>query len=367
MKLSTRSIRAALALLAGCVSLAAPARAADTSTGNYLFSSYQPRVVGAYVSLGYWDLSQVDPAMDELAASGVNLIIDYALTPPEDESWLPAMERYLLTAEDHGIKVAFPLFPLLEGHSPDSSQSKLREVVQVVSQLKQWPQIGAWYVHDEVLPSLQGVDGTMKYGISLEDMRELYRLIRMEDPTRPQINVWCSLPHFENFGNMFGPECTPCGRPGWMGDQVMYEQALQSMVQDTCDWVMVDSYPIGAPWRRDAETSPVQDVSNLVARAAALKRPDQPLIFVFQSFSWAQYDKGHPSEAPFPSTAEMYSMLFSAWEAGARGAVAYSWFDLADDDLPGSRVKGRDQCLRSLKRMLENVSDPAWPNCEAPF
>jgi hypothetical protein len=65
--------------------------------------------------------------------------------------------------------------------------------------------------------------------------------------------------------------------------------------------------------------------------------------------------------------AEMYSMLYTAWEAGARGAIAYSWFDLADHDVPGSKVKGRDQCLRTLKRMLLNVSDPAWPNCEAPL
>jgi hypothetical protein len=283
-----RTLHCALALLLSAAALSRPAAASEPFADNYAFSSFQPRVVGAYVSLGYWDLQQVDKTMDELAESGVNFVIDYALTPPEDESWLPALERYMLTAEDHGIRIGFPLYPLLNGHAPNASQAKLREVVRAVSELKQWRQIGAWYVHDEVLPSLQGVDGTMTYGISLEQMRELYRLIRMEDPSRPQINVWCSLPQFENFGNMFGPECTPCGRPGWMGDPVMYEQALRSMVQDTCDWVMVDSYPIGAPWRKDATTSPVQDVSNLVARAASLKRPDQPLIFVFQSFSWAQ-------------------------------------------------------------------------------
>jgi hypothetical protein len=345
--------------------------AAVTGTDNCFVNSWTHgasrggKVVGAYVSLGYWDLERAAATFSELSRCGVNLAIDYALTAPEDETWRPAFEAYLNMAADAGIGVVLPLYPTLCGVSPDAAGTKLDDVVTTIRQLKAYPQIAAWYVHDEVLPHMAGVDGSKDYCVSLEQMKELYRRIKSEDPDRPQINVWCSLPTFERF-NIIYDEQQRSSLAGWMQTEATYEQGLAEMVRETCDWVLVDCYPVGAPWRKGVEASKLEDVGLLVRRAAFLKRPEQPLIFVFQSFSWQQYHAEKAAGAPFPSLADMHSMLYSAWDNGARGAIAYSWFDVARGDLPGATVPGRERALRNLQRVLSTLSQPDWPRCDQP-
>lgn len=323
------------------------------------------KVVGAYVSLGYWDLDRADASFRQLSDCGVNLVIDYALTGPEDESWTPAFEAYLQSAADAGIGVVFPLYPTLCGVSPENAGTHLDEVLKTVAALKVYQQIAGWYVHDEVLPHLAGVDGSKNYCVSLEQMKELYGRIKAEDPSRPQLNVWCSLPEFERFQLIYD-EKTRSGTAAWMQAAGSYEQGLKEMVRGTCDWVLVDCYPVGAPWRKGVEASKLEDVGKLVRRASELKRSEQPLIFVFQSFSWQQYNAENATGAPFPSLADMHSMLYSAWDNGARGAIAYSWFDVARGDLPGAAVPGRERALRNLQRVLSTISQPDWPRCDQP-
>lgn len=318
------------------------------------------RVVGAYVSLGYWDLERAESTFAQLAGCGVNLVIDYALTVPEDESWKPALESYLQSASAAGIGVVFPLYTTLCGLTPEDSAGRIEAALATVDYLKAYPQITGWYVHDEVLPHLKGVDGSKDYCASLEQMKEIYSRIRSADPYRPQLNVWCSLPEYDRFDLMFAQEHGH-RLPAWMRSPETYEQGLTDMVQNTCDWVLVDCYPVGAPWRKGVEASKLEDVGKLVRRAVSLKRPEQPLIFVFQSFSWAQYNAKEAANAPFPSLADMHSMLYSAWTNGASGAIAYSWFDLAREDLPGSAVPGRGRALRNLQRVFETISQPDWP------
>ena len=164
---------------------------------------------------------------------------------------------------------------------------------------------------------------------------------------------------------MYGDDNTPWGRPDWMGDPVLYEQTMRTMIQDTCDWVMIDSYPVAAPWRGlDAEPCELA-VSALTQRAVDLRDPSQPLLFVFQAFSWAQY--GLVVAAPFPTRAELDGMLCAAHTSGADWVVAYSWFDLADNDLPDRIVPGRDAALGVLCDLMISLNAEGWPVTELPM
>ncbi len=361
MQLTSRLVFACLLSLGGSVlcSAAVPAPAA-----LWQASAARPETVGVYLSLGYWNEQEVESTFAELQRLGVNLVIDYALTPPEDESWEPIFQNYLDTAQRYGIGVAFSLYPLLNGMTPDAPDEHMNDVVDVVRQLRGQQAITAWYVHDEVLPSISGDGGTKNYSISLEQMRMLYNRIHAADPTRPQLCVWNFLPKHETFNNAF-KDATPHGRPGWMLREKTYERALTRMVQGSCDWVLIDCYPVGAPWREDQSVPPESDVAALVARIAALKRSTQPLIFVFQAFSWEQYNKDKAVGAPFPTVAQMQAMLAAAKTSGATGVIGYSWFDLAEA-IPEREVPGKAVALDNLRAVLQTLSDCGWPQGSAP-
>jgi len=346
--------------------LAAPDASRNPAVNAVLVASRDPAtrpgVVGAYVSMGYWNTGEVERTMSELGMHGVNLVIDYALTPPENETWAQAFDVYMDAASRHGIGVAFPLGPALKGMTPGNPDGYIDAAVALVRQLKNEPRITAWYVHDEILPGVAGSDGTRRYALSLEQMKELYRAIRGADPSRPQLVVWNSLPTYDQFQLIYTGEKTPYGRAAWMDHPAAYEQALSEMIQQTCDWVLVDSYPVGAPWRDASSPAPEVDVLTIVRRAAALKQASQPLIFVFQGFSWAQYSQD-AVDTTFPTRKQIEAMLCAAHVAGATGAVGYSWFDLTDQ-APEKKIRGQLQALSTFKHVLSGLSHRGWPVVE---
>jgi len=328
-------------------------------------SADKPAAVGVYLSLGYWQTKQVDAVFPELAAHGVNLVIDYALAPPEDENWTDEFQHYMNTAEANGIGVAFVLYPALKGMTPLTARAYFDNTVQQVRLLKGYSAIKAWYVHDEVLPWLTDKPGKHNYIITLNGMRNLYQMIAEEDPSRPQLCVWNHLPTFEQFHNAYNGNNTPNGMPKFYDDPQRYEQALRDVLQQTCDIVLIDSYPVGAPWRED-EQPPKDVVQQVVARAALLKAPEQPLYIVFQAFSWAQYNHERIASSPFPTRGQMQEMVAAAHGAGASGAIAYSWFDLTEDGIDGRDIPGRLQAVEDLSAVLSALAREGWPATAAP-
>lgn len=331
-----------------------------TETSRSLAPAANPEIVGVYLSHGYWQPDEIEDLMAELEALGVNMVIDYALTPPEDHSWQAGFGAYLDSAERHGIGVVFYLGSLLNGLTPGNGTDRFNDVISTVAELKRYPQIMGWYVHDEVLPMVSEEQATVQYTISLEQMQSLYRAIRTEDPRRPQLNVWSQLPTYQQFVDMFPAEHTPYGRPAWMNDPTEFEAAMRRMVRETCDWVLVDSYPIGAQWPDHGSLPELEYVAAITGRADGLRAPHQPLYLVFQSFSWAQYGRARWVDAPFPTFAQMREMLCVGWLNGARGAIAYSWFDLTRD-IPGRDIPGRQRCLDDLRRVLTMLAQRGWP------
>lgn len=322
----------------------------------------KPEVIGAYLSLGYWHPLDVDRTFAELSECGVNLVIDYALSAPEDDGWSAEFQHYLDSAREHGIGVAFSLKDMLVGARPDNASDYTQRVLLVVRRLKDQPGITAWYVHDEILPSVSGMDGTTQYCLTLEQMTSLYRRIHAADPSRPQLCVWNFLPDYETFKLVCMPHMT-YGTPRWTRDAESYEAGLATLLQGACDWVLIDSYPVGAPWRETPE-QPCEDVvATMISRAASLKRADQPLYFVFQAMSWAQYVPEQAAGAPFPTADETLRMLDAAHRGGASGAIAYSWFDLTDP-APDKAIPGQEQALADLKSTLHGLAAQGWPETE---
>lgn len=334
---------ALVCLMAGLV----PARATDLEPDE---------LVGCYISMGYWNLPNANDQFTEMAASGVNFVIDYALIWPDDPALQVLFNDYLSLAGNHGISVAYCLFNALEGSSPRSSSVQIARALHQVEALRDRPEVVAWYVHDEILPMLSGVDGTEKYSLSLEQMEALYDRIHDLDPQRPQICVWNQLPDCSEMNRRFSRRYFPHGVPEWLEHDEQFELAMRKMVRNCSDWVMVDCYPVGAGWLADGHSIPTikSEIDSLVRRACELKSAGQPLIFVYQSFDWRMYGKG-AAETGFPSLEQMRAMLQAGFAAGADNAIAYSWFDLMRP-VDGKRPPDQARCLADLKILLGELA-----------
>ena len=330
-------------------------------SGGYIAASSGIDLLGTFLSHGYWNPANVREQFSQLNDLGVNFIVDYALLMPEDEEWTDEFDAYLAAADEQGLQLAYCLFPLLKGATPQDAEAQFEQVLKHVNALKDQPAITAWYVHDEVLPLVAGEGGTEHYTLSLEQMQELYQRIKAADPGRPQINTWAQLPTRQEFNEMFTADFTPHGRALWMDREQLYEATMQEMVRTTCDWVFIDYYPVGAPWLAGKDITPRQAVRSAMQRAASLRSPEQPLYFVFQSFSHAQYGYGPAAQAQFPDSAQMRDMIFASRIHGAQGLLAYSWFDLTRTDLPGRDIPGREECLAGLREVLAGLRDSGWP------
>jgi hypothetical protein len=335
---------------------------AALAQGDRRTSGEPPEVVGVYLSLGQWDLPRVDAQMAELAASGVNFVIDYALrapTPGNDAEYA-AFKHYLDAAQSNGIGVAFYLGEDMKGISPFSWGKGFKDVEARVRQLIDEPAIVAWYIHDENLPGVTKGDNSDHYVVALNQMERLYQLIRKVDPDRAQLSVWSYIPTYEEMQVHLGEERYRYGHPDWLDSETEYKAAMERMFRGTTDIVMVDPYPIGSPWK-NGELAPGEAVKYLVRRAQEYTAPNQKVYLVFQAFSWKQYQPSLAPGAQFPTRSQMREMLSAAADLGCRGAIAYSWFDLATP-LPERKVEGNEQALAELKQVLIELSNRGWPD-----
>ena len=322
-----------------------------------------PETIGVYLSQGYWDLELAEQTFSQLEQCSVNFAIDYALILPEDAYWVSAFDEYLACAQRHGVGLGFNLQPLLAGMTGATADGHIADAAAAVGQLKDEPAVTAWYVHDEVLPSVAEDPASACYWLTLTQMQQLYQAIAQADPSRPQLSVWCMLPEFANFQWCYQP-CDPDNVPDWCSDPVLYEQALKDTLRTTCDVVMVDCYPVDPPWDAGGLT-PEQAVASLTLRAAELKAPEQPLWFVLQAFSWQQYFPEH--QASFPTPEQLRDMLGTARACGAGNVVAYSWFDLAESTQRTCDVAGRPAAMANLQDCLAQLNTTGWPEYTAPM
>jgi hypothetical protein len=340
-----------LALAAGLLGL--PAAQAQAGA--------RPEVIGAYISRGLKDLDGAVEDFQELGAAGVNLVVDYRLAAPDADSEAQQAQwrRYMQAARENGIGISFYAGRYLFGADPKTAPAQMAKLVSVVERIKSEPAIVSWYMHDEALPSVNRGDDRYGYTLTLAQMLKLYQQVQAADPSRPQLAVWPELRDYEGFSKVSNASTFSHGRPDWASSKAAYEDMLRQMVRGVCDIPMLDVYPVGKP-RPLGNAVYRKAVSSRLQRLADLKGPQQKLYFVFQSFSLKQNDPRKLADCEFPTVDEMNAMLGAAAEAGADGAIAYCWYNLANP-IPSRKIEGVGQARLDLLSVFKGLHKRGWP------
>lgn len=321
----------------------------------------RPEVIGAYISRGLKDLDGAIEDFRELGAAGVNLVIDYRLAAPKPGSETEAQQwrRYMQAARDNGIGISFYAGRYLFGATPKTAPAQMAELVSVVSRIEAEPAIVSWYMHDEVIPSVDRGDDKYSYTLTLAQMQKLYQQVNATDPTRLQLAVWPELKTYKAFSDSRRAGTFKHGTPDWADNAAAYENMLRQMVRGVCDTPMLDVYPVGKP-RPLANAAYRKAVSSRLLRLAELKNRQQELYFVFQSFSLKQNDPKKLADCEFPTVDEMNAMLGAAADAGAQGAIAYCWYNLANP-IPSRNIEGVEQARLDLLTVFQGLKKRGWP------
>lgn len=209
--------------------------------------------------------------LKRIADAGFNTILCYGYgvgsTP----------EAYMERARKYGLKVIYSIKDFYEGtaYFPETGKSGLELAKEYVEKLREHPALLAWYINDELPISY------------IPKLTEMYELIKKLDPNHPQFQVLYQIPDLELYYN-----CT--------------------------DVMGVDPYPI--------PSRPIMMVSDWTSSAVKAMRNAKPVWVVPQIFDPSVYN---PNMSPRePTFEEKKNMFYQALINGAKGLIAYSYFDL---------------------------------------
>lgn len=212
-----------------------------------------------------------DEHLERMAKAGFNTILCYGYgVGPEPEAFL---ER----AKKHNLKVIYSIKDFYEGtaYFPQRGKSGLELAREYVKKLRAHPALLAWYINDELSVSW------------LPKLGRMYDLVGRLDPDHPQFQVLCIPSEFP-----FYYDCT--------------------------DILGVDPYPI--------PSRPVSMVVDWTDKAVSAMRGIKPVWVVPQIFDWSIYSSDRTPRDP--TYEEKKCMFYLALIRGAKGLIAYSYFDL---------------------------------------
>lgn len=232
--------------------------------------------------------------LKRIADAGFNTILCYGYGVENNP------EAYMERARKFGLKVIYSLKDFYEGtaYFPEMGKSGLELAKEYVEKLREHPTLLAWYINDELPISY------------IPKITEMYELVKKLDPNHPQFQVLYQIPDLELYYN-----CT--------------------------DVMGVDPYPI--------PSQPITMVSDWTSSAVKAMHNAKPVWVVPQIFDPSVYNsKMTPRE---PSYEEKKNMFYQALINGAKGLIAYSYFDLL-------RVSGgKDAPLETFNRRWEEISN----------
>jgi hypothetical protein len=205
-----------------------------------------------------------------ISEAGFNTILCYGYGVGRDP------EAYMERAKKYGLKVIYSVKDFYEGtrYFPKVGKSGLELARDYVMKLRDHPALLAWYINDELPITF------------IPRLTEMYELIKSLDPNHPQFQVLYQIPDLELYYN-----CT--------------------------DIMGVDPYPI--------PSRPIDMVSDWTSSAIKAMNNAKPVWVVPQIFDWSVYRGGEPRE---PTFQEKKNMFYQALIHGAKGLIAYSYFDL---------------------------------------
>lgn len=209
--------------------------------------------------------------LKRIAEAGFNTILCYGYGVGKDP------EAYLDRAMKYGLKVIYSIKDFYEGtaYFPQMGKSGLELAREYVEKLRNHPALLAWYINDELPISF------------IPKLTEMFKLVKKLDPNHPQFQVLYQIPDLELYYN-----CT--------------------------DVMGVDPYPI--------PSQPISMVSDWTSSAVKAMLNAKPVWVVPQIFDWSVYNANNaPRE---PTFEEKKNMFYQAVISGAKGLIAYSYFDL---------------------------------------
>jgi hypothetical protein len=247
-----------------------------------------------------------DEHLERISKAGFNTILCYGYGVGENP------EAYMERARKYGLKVIYSVKDFYEGtaYFPQLGKSGLELAKDYVLKFRDHPSLLAWYINDE-LP--------IAY---IPKLTEMYQLIKNLDPNHPQLQVLYEIPDLELYYN-----CT--------------------------DIMGVDPYPI--------PSRPISMVSEWTSSAVKAMSNAKPVWVVPQIFDWSVYN---PTNEPRePTFEEKKNMFYQALINGAKGLIAYSYFDLlrttggkeASKELFEKRWKEVCEIIAEIKRIVPAI------------
>lgn len=214
-------------------------------------------------------------------------------------------EEQLDEAHANGLKVFFPLYPDVGNLEGPKGYSY---VVDKVTTFKDHPAIIGWMLHDEPNKYLQ-----IRPSI-LEDLAELYRIVRTIDSVHPTYMT--------------------------VNDSALFDPFFK-----VTDIIVVDPYPL--------PNIPITYVSKHVTEAKAL-HPHKPVYSILQSFMLP----GSPRWPYLPNITELRNMAYQSVLGGVHGLGYYSFtdpgWDLMDSVLYPGLVEFTDTEIPHLSGIILN-------------
>ncbi|MGC8843741.1 MAG: hypothetical protein ACP5QS_07360, partial [bacterium] len=239
-----------------------------------------------------------DEHLERIGKAGFNTILCYGYGVGDNP------EAYMERARKYGLKVIYSVKDFYEGtaYFPKMGKTGLELAREYGEKLRDHPALLAWYINDELPISF------------IPRLSEMYNLLKDIDPNHPQFQVLCQIPDLELYYN-----CT--------------------------DIIGVDPYPI--------PSHPIDMVSHWTSSAAEAMGNAKPVWVVPQIFDWSVYNpKNEPRE---PTFLEKKNMFYQALIHGAKGLIAYSYFDLLRTT--GGKEAPKELFERRWKEVCEIVSE----------
>lgn len=231
--------------------------------------------------------------LKRIGEAGFNTILCYGYGVEREP------EAYMERAQKYGLKVIYSIKDFYEGTSyfPQMGKSGLELAKEYVEKFRDHPALLAWYINDELPISY------------IPRLTEMYELVKKLDPNHPQLQVLYQIPDLELYYN-----CT--------------------------DIMGVDPYPI--------PSQPITMVSEWTSLAVKAMAKAKPVWVVPQIFDWSVYSPNNPPREP--TFEEKKNMFYQALINGAKGLIAYSYFDLL-------RITGGKEAPREIfERRWQEIS-----------
>jgi len=235
-----------------------------------------------FFPLGFYFGTIKEDEIRTMSRAGFNCAMPYAFSSMDVGNALGLLGM----ARRHGVMVIYSIKDLYPNRAwvsrryptPEALAARVREVVERV---RTHPNLLAWYLNDELPPSMR------------PDLEARYDLVRGLDP----------------------------GHPTWA---VLYLVDQLTEYRHTCDVLGTDPYPVAR--------KPVAMAGEWARKTRQASLGTDAFWQVPQAFAWGACRE--PADAPQnrpPTYDEVRCMTYQALIAGAKGLIYYAWHHLADD------------------------------------